>query len=259
MYRFTHTIIDRVYLLMLYVKARGYNLSQIAESVRNTHMTSVAESAAMTRSYRNVMRDGSISPDLRIEEVCEILAKCLNAGGAAAGDGDLVDAIARAIQSPYALNALSGAALEALRNALLLPQELAGLQSRLSAQEMSCNECGKLFLPGEIAVLGYTPGRGQASRFLCTRCQPPQSTACVKCKIGANVPASPKLLKYLKTCTCAGCKVEDTSAVATPATVAGVQQTVTVTGLPGGAVTLGPGDAFTPQDGITFTVSGGAR
>ena len=104
-------------------------------------------------------------------------------------DKDLIDAIVRSIQLPYARNRLSGEVLDRLKQALLLPSEVVGLKERLQREELICPGCDHKFLEGEIGTISI--GRNSRTVSLqCTNCAAPNLMACSNSKHSIPTPAS---------------------------------------------------------------------
>lgn len=110
-------------------------------------------------------------------------------------EGDLIDKIADVLQHPHTRNALSGPMLDALRKAILIPEEQAGLLDRLNKKEMSCATCGHPFVHGEMGTIQAQPRGG--SVILCRRCLIPTQTACSGCAEG-HVQITKPLLTLLQ-------------------------------------------------------------
>lgn len=88
-------------------------------------------------------------------------------------DRDLIDTIVRLLGLPYSRNTLAGSTLQHLRQALLLPEELADLKRKLEVERF-CASCGHKFVSAEMTT--YIAS-GDARCFYCTRCHRPTSVA----------------------------------------------------------------------------------
>lgn len=96
--------------------------------------------------------------------------------GVVRGDQDLIETLATYISNPYARNAIAGRNLRQLREAILLPDELARVANALR-QELSCVSCGGEFVNGEGATAFTSEGGGMS--FRCTKCYRPEVWRCV--------------------------------------------------------------------------------
>ena len=103
------------------------------------------------------------------------------------GYSDLIDLMASALQDTGARNVLSGSTLAALREAVLLPGEIATLRAKLAQHRLNCATCGHQFHEGEVASIVFTPtatGRDASSCVYCVACSPPVVTRCTSCSTG---------------------------------------------------------------------------
>lgn len=127
-------------------------------------------------------------------------------------DGDLIDAIADALQMSTARNLLTGSTLEQLRNVLLLPQEAGLLRTRLAEQRMACADCG-IDLESNVLVHLSVDGRGATLR--CLRCSGSNvMTPCVSCHEHVSLVA--KMMSFLKGVQCDTCKAKKAVALTPP-------------------------------------------
>lgn len=127
------------------------------------------------------------------------------------GDKDLIDTIVRTIQLPHCRSMLSGEALNNLRRALLLPDELAGLNERLKAEELSCCGCGKRLATREMVTIVNDGGdrNNRAVSLLCAGCYLPEYIACANGKHTIAAPGNlHKNLRMEQAKPCAACEAE---------------------------------------------------
>lgn len=97
------------------------------------------------------------------------------------GDSSLIiDRVAEILTSPHAKQMLAGKTLEALKRAVLNPQEITGLDERLQAAEVHCTACHKVFTSGEVITMFHEPtNRGILKpQLYCTKCLGPSYLAC---------------------------------------------------------------------------------
>lgn len=107
-----------------------------------------------------------------LDDLIEILAKQVNSEDK---DKDLIDTIVRILQLPYGVNVFNSSVLKLLRDAILIPQEVAAFKARAGKAELSCSECGKTLRDGEMVTFGI---RYSNVSFLCTTCRVPTLITC---------------------------------------------------------------------------------
>ncbi len=122
-------------------------------------------------------------------------------------DGDLIDTMVHVLGLPHAASVLSGRTLEALRKAILLPDEIAGLRTRLAEQELHCSNCARPFVSNEmLCIVRNTTGTSPA--IYCAACRTPTVRACTNCNSTNKVALSTTTIKGItRACTCDTCKL----------------------------------------------------
>jgi hypothetical protein len=153
----------------------GSTWKEIRTTLKNTPPDNLSENVlrALAELFYS---DHLVTVDLNknLEEIAALLVSKLRAKDGAA---DLIEQVAAVLKAPYARNALSGEHLTGLRDALLLPDERAGLVDRLKKQEMFCAGCGNRLVPGELLTLS---GGFDSSVVTCARCNTPSVAGCCK-------------------------------------------------------------------------------
>lgn len=103
-------------------------------------------------------------------------------------DGDLIDTLASTLKSAHGRNVLHSQLVESLSNAILLPDELGVVLTKLKQREMACGRigCGHKFAPGEVAVFLNTSGpvsdgKQSGPTFYCVKCVSPTQITCTHC------------------------------------------------------------------------------
>ena len=89
--------------------------------------------------------------------------------------GDLIDELARILQSPYARNTLSGNVLVQLRKAILIPSEIGEFKRMVRMKEMACVNCGAALIDGEMTTIMADE---DGTSIFCNRCAQPYSVKC---------------------------------------------------------------------------------
>jgi hypothetical protein len=121
--------------------------------------------------------------------------------------GDLIERMVSILQLPYSRNLLSGRTIGALRQALLLPQELSGTGTALQQRELSCVSCGRKMQHGEMATVTIDHN---TMSLQCYQCFQPTHAACRNCEDAA--PIDRKFWKRNFDCGCAERKEKEAAA-----------------------------------------------
>ncbi len=184
-------VVQQLLLVMAYLSDRGYSMQDVRRGMedewggrvpnqRNGLQTPenwAAVRGVMTALEEGVLEQGTFS------SLFDDLVLTLKAKGK--HSQDLIDALVDVVKSPYSRNVLSGNALSALRKALLLPDEMAGLTQRLRKREMACAMCGHEFQQGETVTI-YS--EREAIVIVCCSCYFPSLMRCSKCSGCAEIP-----------------------------------------------------------------------
>ena len=126
-------------------------------------------------------------------------------------DKALLDKIIEILKNAGARNVISGNTLKALRYALLLPEETAGLVERLRRKEMSCSGCGHPFMDGEVVTFRAQDPPG----FVCASCYLPTVISCTYPGCEAHVALPPAFRKNAEKAVCPAHKGGDEKPKAT--------------------------------------------
>ncbi len=177
MFRVYKDFLQRVLLICLHYQELGYDLSSTRNYV-NQHW--------YERRYNGVEPEkaDSIRNSLGFLDSEEFTVKghsCLDMvlligkqlKGGEPRDRDLIDTIVKAVSLPYAKNSFAGSTIQYLREAILIPEEIAALKLSLQ-KEMSCTLCGHKFIRGEMSTAMIN---GNDKSFICTRCTKPSFLA----------------------------------------------------------------------------------
>lgn len=121
-------------------------------------------------------REGDWSTEALNQCISELADQLIESGKGdrAKQDKDLISAVVRILQLPYAQNVISGENLSALRDAILLPAEKAARRARLDENRLSCGRCGKTIGHGEAVTVSYEIGL----EICCFSCMEPSQMAC---------------------------------------------------------------------------------
>lgn len=142
-------------------------------------------------------------------------------------DKDLIDTVVRIVQLTYLKNRMvSSDTIKQLRAAILLPSELIGLREKLKQAELSCTNCKRELVSGEMVSFHKD---GSNAIVLCINCYTPEWIPCKNGEHSIEVPDNVRkgLQKVIDT-ICNQCK-EDNDAgpavvgptLAQPATLGG--------------------------------------
>jgi len=165
---------------------------------RSPHSTTDVVALVQEIFSDNKMLDG-------MDDLIDTLVKTIRvANQQTEGDKDLIDAMVRTLQLPYVRQKIDATLLQKLRAALLLPEEMAGLQERLKKEELYCG-CGRKFVAGEMVA--YTMGGDLQPKFQCINCFTPSYMPCQSGKHYMSLPTSTlKTLKKHMGVECEQCK-----------------------------------------------------
>lgn len=139
------------------------------------------------RIFNSIMSHGSPnmghSWNKDMEEASSILVGRAGNGSYGSNDSMLLDAVVSILKMPYGRNAISGATYDALKRAILMPEEMSeALEAKNVAH--SCINCGKRFQNGEMATAIIDNGY---MTFRCARCNVPTYHSCAHCDETTNI------------------------------------------------------------------------
>ncbi len=185
MLRFYKDFVAKLLFGLLYLKDRGVTPAQLSAYVRDR-----------SNEYPDIMPSGKIEDlayfaqdageALSTEEMAKQIVDQLDQKR---NDIDLIDTIVNTLGLPYFGNAMDATALENLRKAILLPDELTGLKTKLSNIELHCGSCMRRFIAGEMVTIGINASK--LPIIYCILCSPPKYIACSVCNDHqASVPLS---------------------------------------------------------------------
>lgn len=200
--RFYKPFVERLLMALIFLRDQGYDMTQpISHAARGVYGN---QDNLFFQLRKLATRQGE-HPDIH-EMIAALGALVEGKEGEEHKDAELIDLVVDTLQLPYARNILAGQSVDSLRNAILLPNELAGLRTRLQAHEVSCSRCGREMVTGEVVTL-VREGRGGNS-FYCQRCAGiyigTAYVACNKCN-DHQVSLSPKVVKALRGGICGAC------------------------------------------------------
>lgn len=215
MFRFYKTVVVQMLFALVWLRENGFDLPRI-----NTYVTENArgfrgEDESLNLLIYNLSRKEGYGSMINMGSMIEVIGALkdqISEGGKPSKDKDLIDTIVRTLQLPNCGNVLSGRTLERLRQAILLPDEMAGLIDRLARQEWSCSACGHQFQDGEMGTIQrpVLQGNNMRTQLVCSNCALPTFVACSNgCKNSMEI--GKKLfgrLRSYKCKECAGGKVE---------------------------------------------------
>ena len=116
----------------------------------------------------------------------------------------IIEQLCGILQAPFTRNHLGSSTIRNLRRAILLPEERAGLETRLATREMTCVGCAKRLVSGEVVTFHSDAGGGGTYSLKCALCSNPEYISCSHegCGTVENIPA--RIKKYFqKGWTCA--------------------------------------------------------
>ena len=178
----------------------GNNPSDVGRWVsRNYPALRVILHDPLRRAYRDLAERSGFNS---MEELDTQLIDALNQSSYEDSDnGGIFNYIINVIRNPYARNALGGAAIAELRQALLAPSDLTALTARLASKELFCINCGREFETRELVTYVIDMDRGGPCLY-CTNCVFPEKIACKPgCPESLDLAAS-KVRAILKKADC---------------------------------------------------------
>lgn len=178
---------ERTLLCLLTLRGRvGYDLAHVISYIADRYGEGEEGSGStLQRQVQRIVHSAGVQ-EQSIDEMISDLVEQIAQDGQSPGDGDLIDRIVEGLQLPYARNAFSRNRLQELRMALLLPEEMAKVNTRLRQREMTCLSCQHVFAGNEMATIIL---EGPDVGLYCTRCAKPQFVACDRCErahVGLN-------------------------------------------------------------------------
>lgn len=193
--------VQQFLIILFYLKSRGTTWEDVLRRVQDDMPVGVETdplSLAVHQAFADV-GDGNLAFD-PLDEMGKVMSSLLASKKKLSSD--LIDSLVGAVSGPYSRNALSGPMLTAMRKALLLPDEVAGLTARLRKKELACAHCGHEYVLGE--AVGIYIERDTVS-VLCSTCYFPYSMRCRTCSGVAQFPS--KLRDAMRKSTvCESCK-----------------------------------------------------
>jgi hypothetical protein len=177
MIKLSRAVVERMVLLCVYSKRHDYRCNDMLEQGLSIPLPKKENQRRVLHHVYEV--EGLVSEknnwDFLLSEMIDAL---LSAPGTTSHHGSLIDQIVELLKEPYSRNVLSGKTLNALRRAILLPEEMAKVAEAFR-KELACAACGKTFVNTEMAIFEAGP----PVAFFCTRCTIPSFAAC---KVSSN-------------------------------------------------------------------------
>src|SRR6267154_2992839 len=230
MFRVNNKFISQIFLTLLYWRDQWDEKPQSGERIRDSASRGWASANARSDNlqhhpgwYSTVLNvfdimggdDFDFDSHKLLDELSTQINQKVNSRGD--HDGDLIDTMVKILKSPRGLNILSGKNLDQLRKAILLPEELAGLKTKLSKNELSCGSCGRELKSGDMLTM--TRDMSGVAVISCTICSIPRFIPCPN-KCENHIELSPSLRKSIQRTTetkCQTCAEKKKSKLAEPA------------------------------------------
>src|SRR6267154_1208203 len=230
MFRVNNKFISQIFLTLLYWRDQWDEKPQSGERIRDSASRGWASADARSDNVQHhpgwhstvlnvfdIMGGDDFDFDSHklLDELSTQINQKVNSRGD--HDGDLIDTMVKILKSPRGLNILSGKNLDQLRKAILLPEELAGLKTKLSKNELSCGSCGRELKSGDMLTM--TRDMSGVAVISCTICSIPRFIPCPN-KCENHIELSPSLRKSIQRTTetkCQTCAEKKKSKLAEPA------------------------------------------
>jgi len=155
MFRLYRQFVEQVLLILVYLRyGKRVDIGEV-----NTYATRPSLPLYVTDIANRVLSEEEhLSIDEMISELIRQIEQHRGDDNKSAREVDLIDNIVSILNLPFARNALNRGTLYALRQALLLPEEMAALNVKLKQRELTCSDCGHILRGGEMVTL-VTDGR----------------------------------------------------------------------------------------------------
>lgn len=190
MYRYA---VEQLVMLLVYLKSVDPTpemISDVARRVRDDSNSPVGSALDHALDY----------PMPKIDEVLnELVAQIGQSYQVQSADATFIDQLVRILKLPFGRQYLMGGDVEALRKAILLPDEMIGLVDRLAQEELYCFGCHTPFRDSELVV--YKKGSKDRTVF-CMKCSTPAWVACSHEGCDCKVELTSVARKNLKNKTC---------------------------------------------------------
>ena len=199
MLRFYRRFAAQIYLILLHYRDRGGSWNDCIRYTKE-YWNHYDPSVLRHHTIESVGLAASINEDMdsegeNIDDLINHLISQLTVRESEVKDKTLIDAIVETLKLPFVGSVLAGNTLQSLKKAILVPDELAGLQERLAQKELHCSNCGHRFINGEmVSIHGTGTGRSNPQLY-CTSCYTPGYSVCNYCK--TTKPFSKAVTKLL--------------------------------------------------------------
>lgn len=165
-----------LFAYMLFLKRNvKHDIGYVLENLRDDGALSDPEQSLIYKLRKSY--DAGESKE-ELSDILSLLEKQICYFDPASKERTLIDAIVSALQLPFAKGVLSGKALEKLKKAILLPDEIASFAAILEAKEQTCASCARALHDHELTT--FVRGEG----MFCFRCLNPRYAACSRCEDG---------------------------------------------------------------------------
>lgn len=240
---------EQLLLLAIYHQEHtGYGLEQVSERIRHKTFKTAPEMQAFNLARKSAKLVGTTKEvENWPQNLIDSLLKGLVDDDSKRADVDLIDQMVRALQLPHCRNVLSGESMRRLRSAILLPSEMAGLNGRLAAREMSCSQCS-LPLHDRESVTILRTGEGTQT-LVCHRCVAPSQVPCASCEETAAL--SSKAMNAMSRMQCPACSAKKASALKP----APAEEEVALPGNPVPTFRTATAGTFVPRAGRSVAVA----
>lgn len=202
---------EQLLLATTYLRMKGSPIEDVLQGARNFPTNTPQHQEVLNNARRGFKM--AHAGQHWLDDVIKQLFEALSADANGRGESDLIDQIVRVLQMPYGRNILTGDRIRALRSAILLPSEQAGLTHRLRQREMSCSQCGIALHNEESVTLVVSPNDSSQS-IVCHRCHAPHSVPCASCAETASL--STKAMNAMSRMQCPTCQEAKTPKKAPP-------------------------------------------
>ncbi len=172
-------MIKQYFVMLTYTKYRlGVDFPQIYLDLYNHYKEGRFKDAVLVRALQ-ISRIEQQDPKYSVDELIDSFKKGIAYPGNATAEGDLIDLLIEALNSPFSNNILTGKTISQLRKLLMSPEELVGFKERIRANKLACSGCGAELHEKEAVTFDLNNGQ---PTFYCNLCLQPTLVACPGCK-----------------------------------------------------------------------------
>lgn len=177
--RLIPTMTQQYFVLLAYLRFRiGGDFPSIYSDLYNYYREGRIKDPLIVRALHKAGIEDQ-NPKHSLEELIEFFKNRIAYPPNASEEGDLIDLLLEALNSPYGQNVLTGKTLASLRKSLMQPEELVAFKERIRNNKVGCAGCGVELEEREAITLSID--KGQVTLY-CSLCLQATNVACPGCR-----------------------------------------------------------------------------